>query len=959
MLRKVLLIAFLAFIVVSCGGGGGGGGGGDVNTSDTNADDTSISDLGTVVGNSVSLTGIVEFKVADTAVIAKTNENVTSRHIVYEKDSSGRSVTRAVDIDTNLIKIAADGTIEPAVGTSISVEDIMITDDMRYIYAKAYGVSAYSSACAYENIIVIDTSDNSSECVLSNITTLAPYDLKMSNSGNLFFTDHASLYMYDPDSKSLKKILESPYGYLTDYDITDEGAIVIDAGNDCYYTENGQTFTSIGDMCGELSDNGVMISSDGFYKILNTSTGQRQYINYNLESVNIADDGFIYSMPYVILPGGVTTHVGGVEYIYGVNDYIADEYGVVEPIAPVNPLSYLSIIDKGFYFYTETEDIAGWGEREYIVMDDIYSASDYNFLRSDDYINGRYDIYTYKVSENILYFTGVSKRTLRAVSGEIDLIKVKLGKSESEYLTVRDGGDLLGDSTVIEEMLVVKPTEVVDASGAPTVVNFYSSDKTVSLVFSKYMNKDSVEANLSFKNSDGEDIGYIAVWLYKTLHLIVDQDVLSEDDTTLTDGTYTVVLGTQAMDNSGWNMSSVSEADRTFQFNVDNFNVTVSYNGGDPLALGWNYLYTNVDLSLSDLYMVAKSDNLPGGEAEVVISRNSYYTSFNFHNDPNYSGATLELYLVNEICDSEGNCDEAGKLLKSSTLPFAQTYAVKRTGQTVSYANYDDGYYETGASRSYSRSNDIVKDNVTGLMWQDDAAAATATDTGVNAVDYCDSLSLGGYSDWRLPKLKELGYIANYSALEPAVDGVFVNVDTTSYRYWTYTESVLASDPSFWFIYFGNGNNGYITNSGSTYHDYFIRCVRTEDTMTVGSLARDDINNVVIDSKNDLMWQDSSAAALETGTWAEALSYCNNLNLLAHTDWRLPNINEIFSIVDYSKSRSSIHSSFQNVTSMNYWSSTTHIDDTTEAWGVDFTDGDNESIDKTSDVNHIRCVRDN
>jgi len=47
---------------------------------------------------------------------------------------------------------------------------------------------------------------------------------------------------------------------------------------------------------------------------------------------------------------------------------------------------------------------------------------------------------------------------------------------------------------------------------------------------------------------------------------------------------------------------------------------------------------------------------------------------------------------------------------------------LKKTGQTTSYTAYDDGYYQTGVTPSYTRddTNDIVTDNLTGLMWQDD-----------------------------------------------------------------------------------------------------------------------------------------------------------------------------------------------------------------------------------------------
>ena len=49
----------------------------------------------------------------------------------------------------------------------------------------------------------------------------------------------------------------------------------------------------------------------------------------------------------------------------------------------------------------------------------------------------------------------------------------------------------------------------------------------------------------------------------------------------------------------------------------------------------------------------------------------------------------------------------------------------------------------------------VIKDNLTGLMWQQ--ATAPGTYTWQQALEYCTNLSLGGYDDWRLPAVKELG----------------------------------------------------------------------------------------------------------------------------------------------------------------------------------------------------------
>ena len=82
--------------------------------------------------------------------------------------------------------------------------------------------------------------------------------------------------------------------------------------------------------------------------------------------------------------------------------------------------------------------------------------------------------------------------------------------------------------------------------------------------------------------------------------------------------------------------------------------------------------------------------------------------------------------------------------------------------------------------------NGIIKDNVTGLMWQ--KATATGTYTWQQAVDYCNNLSLGGYTDWYLPTILELSTLVDSSISFP---GPTINrsyfPDTVASWYWSST----------------------------------------------------------------------------------------------------------------------------------------------------------------------------
>lgn len=114
-----------------------------------------------------------------------------------------------------------------------------------------------------------------------------------------------------------------------------------------------------------------------------------------------------------------------------------------------------------------------------------------------------------------------------------------------------------------------------------------------------------------------------------------------------------------------------------------------------------------------------------------------------------------------------------------------------------------------------------------------------------------------------------------------------------------------------------------------------------------GGVATDDVTN--------LQWQDDASIAT-TKDWQEAITYCNTLNLGDKEDWRLPNKNELISIVDYAKSTDVFLDGFEQVSNGTFWSSTTSAVDAGTAWNVNFGAGYVDNGNKTYDYS-VRCVR--
>ena len=123
-----------------------------------------------------------------------------------------------------------------------------------------------------------------------------------------------------------------------------------------------------------------------------------------------------------------------------------------------------------------------------------------------------------------------------------------------------------------------------------------------------------------------------------------------------------------------------------------------------------------------------------------------------------------------------------------------------------------------------------------------------------------------------------------------------------------------------------------------------------------GNFSRDDTKEIVTDGDTCLQWQDNADAKTVRKTWSEAIEYCENLSLGGYDDWRLPNINELRSIVDYTRFNPAMNPTFQNVVSSAYWSSTTDASGSSNAWYVSFYDGHDVWRGKSVSV-YVRCVR--
>lgn len=308
---------------------------------------------------------------------------------------------------------------------------------------------------------------------------------------------------------------------------------------------------------------------------------------------------------------------------------------------------------------------------------------------------------------------------------------------------------------------------------------------------------------------------------------------------------------------------------------------------------------------------------------------------------------TLDAASVYWTEDAGGTVNKVAKV--SFTLPD--------TGQTASYTNTfgEDHDYSINPPSYTDLGDETIGDNVTGLVWQkqDDGQTRSLQD----GKTYCDGLPLAEQNDWRLPSLAELMSIADYSTMPAINTTYFTNTSTVKY-YMSSTIDPSQPDTSWWNMSFAQGSDG-AWSTADPQTQVLVRCVRGLPLAT--GPYTDNGNGTVSDTSTGLMWQQGEGGSQ---TWESALGYCEGSSLGTYSDWRLPNVKELASLLDWATFNPSIDPLFSSAYSAPYWTSTTATGFSSEAWWVSFMQGmvyqgasiGNGYGDKPGN-NYVRCVR--
>jgi hypothetical protein len=305
------------------------------------------------------------------------------------------------------------------------------------------------------------------------------------------------------------------------------------------------------------------------------------------------------------------------------------------------------------------------------------------------------------------------------------------------------------------------------------------------------------------------------------------------------------------------------------------------------------------------------------------------------------------------------------------TPPSPYQFKLADTGQTKCYrdvAPWDeipcegtgqDGDYDINPLSYTDNGDGTVTDNNTGLIWQkeDDGKtynwyqASGMYDATYNPTsqDVCKELG----AEWRLPSKKELISIFDFSRLsgEPLINQIFTN--TTPTFYWT-SDFFVPSWGNIWRVEFGNG----YVDSAPMDINLYVRCVCGKSLSLQNFVDHGD--GTVTDINTGLMWQTGEEGGYKT--WPQAVLYCENLrlpdNASGYTDWRLPNVKELESIIDDSRYDPAVDTTFfPSAYARGYWSSTTAANIPDNALGVAFYSGSITYRYKDEFGYDVRCVR--
>ncbi len=552
-LKILPLITTLA--LVGCGGGG----------------DSDDSGGGTPANNNaltISLTGVVTLveQTQTTEVTTRSlsrNTDTTFNTNLFGLDEAGNITYPLSGVDINVSLIVPGPEQYDASGNALGSNEL-------WIYNQTSSITNPGEPSSSCTLIRIDMSNSSYDCPIGNTTIetssystsrytdirfdIRPIQFDSNNDiylvidGRLTKLDRSNNYSQNPltpDNQevwlfailSTDEIVFSGSGSPTPLKLLQSGSIyTINAGVSSFAIDYANTIIAAG---GTNGTEYVRPRSDGGFN--------RAPMQYYSGDVQLGDDGALYSR----------------------------SYGELSRLLPYDPMPFITGIGgrvklaQNFAYYTDSKTHANYGEYDIISLTNLSTREETVLFDATtaefDAGAPRYDIFNFNVSGTTLMFSALDQGNNEVKLGQIDMIKLRQGAAESEYLSFINVSSAVNASNSVRAMVSIKPRQPAFDPGAAPYISKYHFNNTnpysLGINFSKYMDKASVEQNLSLLDTDNANatVAYIPFWIQQNLFLIPDtspQEFSDSDSAPLKLGNqYQLSLASNTLDAYGWMLS--------------------------------------------------------------------------------------------------------------------------------------------------------------------------------------------------------------------------------------------------------------------------------------------------------------------------------------------------------------------------------------------------------------------
>lgn len=241
-------------------------------------------------------------------------------------------------------------------------------------------------------------------------------------------------------------------------------------------------------------------------------------------------------------------------------------------------------------------------------------------------------------------------------------------------------------------------------------------------------------------------------------------------------------------------------------------------------------------------------------------------------------------------------------------------------------------------SRFTDNGDGTVTDLSTGLMWQQgENQRADITE----AEKICSKMTLAGYTDWRLPTIKEINTIQDLSYKNGSwfFDDFFKAEGVSGMLH--YRASTMFYNHYSWVTNFSKGYDGYYAGTDAPLLFRAVRTIDSTEKMRSAYIKSDEndylysgSDGIITDEKTGYVWNEKYAKnSCSFEEAKEFLKKANQTELDGYSDWRLPLREELRSIMCYDGRIPAVEGdSFKNIAPGFVWTAQENKNDNSLAW---------------------------